>query len=448
MNLDKYQHIYFIGIGGIGMSALARYFKSRNKLVAGYDKTPSTLTKALEAEGIPVHFKDGVNQIASDFKQIEKTLIVYTPAIAAQNEQLNYFMQNGFDVHKRARILAEIANYGKSIAVGGTHGKTTTSSLIANIFNRQRNKASAFLGGIAKNFGTNFIAGETDLVVLEADEFDRSFHFLEPDVALITSMDADHLDIYGTDEKIKEAFTDFASRVKPKGKVIVKHGLPIKGITYGLDKKANYYAENISISAGAYHFTLVTKNNKKVEITSGLPGRHNVENAVGAAAACIEFGLPLSDVAEGIASFKGVWRRFDVCVKTDKHIYIDDYAHHPEEIKAFLNSVREMHPGKKITAIFQPHLFSRTRDFISGFADVLSLADDLILLEIYPAREEPIPGVTSGWLLSKVALKSKRILGTKETLAFVKAEKPELLVTIGAGDIDRIVEPITQILSA
>ncbi len=446
MNLAKYQHIYFLGIGGIGMSALARYFKSRNMQVSGYDKTPTTLTNALNEEGIPVHFTDGVQHIPNQFRQIEKTLVVYTPAIPTQNEALNYFMQNGFDVYKRARILAEIANQGKSIAVGGTHGKTTTSSLIAHIFNQQKNVASAFLGGIAKNFKTNFVAGKSDLVVLEADEFDRSFHFLSPDIAVITSMDADHLDIYGTDEKIQEAFIDFAKRVKPSGKVVARFGLPLNGITYGLAPKATYRAENITITDGRYQFTLVTKTGEKATVTSGLPGRHNVENAVGAAAACLEFGLPLAQVAKGIETFEGVNRRFDVRVKNKKHIYIDDYAHHPEEITAFLNSVREMYPNKKITAIFQPHLFTRTRDFINGFAQSLALADSLILMDIYPAREEAIAGVTSAWLLSKIDLNDKKILGPKEILAFVKQEKPELLITIGAGDIDRLAEPLTALL--
>ena len=448
MNIAKYQNIFFIGIGGIGMSALARYFKSRGKNVAGYDKTPSAITKALENEGIPVHFIDGVNQIANSFKEIEKTLIVYTPAIPVGSEELNYFNQNGFDVYKRARVLAEIANVGKSIAVGGTHGKTTTSSLIAHIFNQKSNKVSAFLGGIAKNFETNFVAGTTNTVVLEADEFDRSFHFLEPDIALITSMDADHLDVYGTDEKIHEAFTDFAKRVKPSGKVIAKYGLPLRGITYGLHSKADYSAQNISINDGRYSFTISTKKGETASVTTGLPGRHNVENAVGAAAACIEYGLPLQEVVRGIENFTGVVRRFDLQVKNEKHIYIDDYAHHPQEISAFLNSVREMYPGKKISAIFQPHLFTRTRDFISGFAESLALADELVLLDIYPAREEAIPGVTSEWLLSIIELADKKILSKKETIDWVKTSKPELLVTIGAGDIDRLVSPISAILES
>jgi len=448
MNLAKYQNIFFIGIGGIGMSALARYFKSRDLNVAGYDKTPSAITKALENEGIPVHFTDGVSQISSDFKEIEKTLVVYTPAIPVGSEELNYFNQNGFDVFKRARVLAEIANIGKSIAVGGTHGKTTTSSLIAHIFNQKSHKVSAFLGGIAKNFETNFIAGSSDIVVLEADEFDRSFHFLEPDIALITSMDADHLDVYGTDEKIQEAFSDFAKRIKPNGKVVAKYGLPLEGIKYGLTPKADYSANDITIRDGRYHFTLATKDGQKASITTGLPGRHNVENAVGAAAACLEFGLPLPQVVSGIESFTGVIRRFDLRVRNEKHIYIDDYAHHPEEISAFLKSVREMYPGKKISAIFQPHLFTRTRDFISGFAESLALADELILLDIYPAREEAIPGVTSEWLLSIIELANKKLLTKKETLAWVTSAQPELLITIGAGDIDRLVEPITAILEA
>lgn len=448
MTLSAYNNIYFIGIGGIGMSALARYFKSRGKRVAGYDKTPSPITQALEKEGIAIHFTDGVGQIDRAFKDIESTLVVYTPAIPKENEELIYFLENGFDVYKRARILAEIANQGKSIAVGGTHGKTTTSSLITHIFNQHSPMASAFLGGIAKNSGTNFISGTGDTVILEADEFDRSFHHLQPDIALITAMDADHLDIYGTEEAIKEAFESFATRVKPGGKLIHRIGLPLKnGITYGLDSKADYSATEIRIENGTYGFVLNTPAGEHINITCGLPGRHNIENAVGAAAACLEFGVKLEKVARGIAGFSGVSRRFDIRVKNERHIYVDDYAHHPEEIRAFLNSVREFYPDKKITAIFQPHLFSRTRDFANGFAETLALADELILMDIYPAREKPIAGVSSDWLFNKIDMKHKMRMDFTKVKDYVETEKPELLVTIGAGDIDRLVQPLTDILS-
>lgn len=428
------------------MSALARYFKSRGKKVAGYDKTPSEITRALENEGMHIHFVDGVNQIDRDFKDIETTLIVYTPAIPQDNEELEYFQKNEFDVHKRARVLAEIANQGKSIAVGGTHGKTTTSSLITHIFNQNKAVASAFLGGIAKNAGTNFISGSTNTIILEADEFDRSFHQLTPDIALITAMDADHLDIYGTEAAIQEAFKGFASRVKPGGKLINKYGLPLEGISYGLTPKADYSANNIRIIEGRYHFELHTPT-EKAFLNCGLPGRHNVENAVGAAAVCLEFGLTMDKVAKGIASFSGVARRFDVKVKTDKHIYIDDYAHHPEEIRAFLSSVRELYPDKKLTTIFQPHLYSRTRDFADGFAETLALTDQLVLLDIYPARENPIPGVTGKWLFDKIQLKDKHFIDKKSIKNWVTENNPELLVTIGAGDIDRLVQPLTDLLS-
>ncbi len=447
MNLAKYKYIYFVGIGGIGMSGLARYFASRNCSVAGYDKMPTNLTKALVKEGISVHYTDGINQIPYDFKRIESTLVVYTPAIPDSCEELIYFKSNGFDVFKRAQVLAAIANHGKNIAVAGTHGKTTTSSLIAHILNQDQNYASAFLGGIAKNFQSNFVAGSSDTIVLEADEFDRSFHFLAPDMALITSMDADHLDIYGTASKITDAFVDFASRVKENGKLVVNKSLPLEGITYGLTPTADYYADQIEIKNGKYHFTLYGKNEIKAELSSGLPGRHNVENAVGAAAICLEYGLSLAKVVNGIQTFTGVNRRFDVQVKTSTHIYIDDYAHHPKEIEAFLLSVKEMYPDKKITAIFQPHLYTRTRDFAKGFATALGLADKLILLDIYPARELPLPGVTSTWLIAKVALENKKLLSTKEVLRWVEHDKPELLVTLGAGDIDKLVEPIKQILA-
>ncbi len=448
MKLEKYNNIYFIGIGGIGMSALARYFKSRNKRVAGYDKTPTDITKALEKEGITIHFVDGVSQIDRDYKDIESTLVVFTPAIPSDNEELVYFRQNNFDVYKRARILAEIANQGKSIAVAGTHGKTTTSSLITHIFNQNKAMASAFLGGIAKNAGSNFISGSGKTVILEADEFDRSFHQLEPDIALITAMDADHLDIYGTPQALEQAFADFAKRVKPSGTLILRHGLPLHGITYGLTKDADYHAKAIRIENGTYSFTLVTPEGEEREVTTGLPGRHNVENAVGAAAACLEYGVTMDKVVKGITSFTGVARRFDVHVKNDNYIYIDDYAHHPEEIRALLNSIREMYPGKKITAVFQPHLYSRTKDFALGFAEVLALPDELIMLEIYPAREKPMAGITSKWLMSKIELEDKKLMTPDEVKEFVALTPPELLVTMGAGDIDRLVQPIKEILLA
>lgn len=446
MNLANYQNIYFVGIGGIGMSALARYFKSRDLHVEGYDKTPTALTKSLQNEGIFVHFVDGVSQISAACRNIENTLVVYTPAIPADSEELNYFLKNGFDVYKRSQVLAAIANQGKSIAVGGTHGKTTTSSLIAHIYNQKKNIASAFLGGIAKNGETNFTAGSSDVIVLEADEFDRSFHFLEPHIAVITSMDADHLDVYGTTEKIQEAFAEFAKRVRPGGKVIHAYGLPLSGITYGFDAAANYRATNIGIADGQYNFTLNTPTGESIQTHCGLPGRHNVENALGAAAACLENGLTLDRVASGIASFGGVARRFDVHINTPECVYIDDYAHHPQEIKALVGSVREMYPNKKITAVFQPHLFSRTRDFADGFAEELSKVDELILLEIYPAREKPMAGVSGEWLLDKVTLANKSLLTSQAVLEKIKIEKPAVLLTIGAGDIDRLVAPIVKIL--
>lgn len=447
MNLEKYQNIYFIGIGGIGMSALARYFKSRGLKVEGYDKTPTRLTDALQNEGINVHFIDSIGQISSSFRDIEKTLVVYTPAIPEDNEQIQYFKQNSFDVEKRARVLAAITARGKSIAVAGTHGKTTTSSLITHIFNQKRAYASSFLGGISKNSETNFTAGSSEVVILEADEFDRSFHHLQPFAAIITSMDADHLDIYGDEATIKDAFVEFSKRVQSGGKLIVKYGLPLKGITYGLDENANYFANQIEVAFGEYVFTLHMPNGTTARVRSGMPGRHNIENAVGAAAICLECGLSLERVVSGIETFKGVTRRFDLRVKNDKHIYIDDYAHHPEEIKAFLASVREMYPNKKITAIFQPHLYSRTRDFAIGFAKELSAVDELWLMDIYPAREKAIPGVTSEWLMEMIHSNKKKILSHKEIQGFVEKEKPELLLTMGAGDVDKLVEPLTRILN-
>lgn len=447
MKINAYQNIYFVGIGGIGMSALARYFLGRGKNVAGYDKTPTALTETLQKEGISIHFQAGINQIDAAFKNIEKTLVIYTPAISTENEELAYFLENGFQVLKRARVLAEIANAGYSIAVGGTHGKTTTSSLIAHIFNQHKKEVSAFLGGISKNIESNFVHGSSNTIVLEADEFDRSFHQLSPDIALITAMDADHLDIYGSEAAIVEAFTGFAERVKPNGALIHKYGLPLSGITYGLVPQADFFADDISVQDGKFHFTLHAPNDQQITLTTGLPGRHNIENAVGAAAVCYTYGLDLQTISSGIATFGGVVRRFDVRVKTESHVYIDDYAHHPEEIRAFLQAVRELYPNKKVTAVFQPHLYSRTRDFADGFAQALLSADELILLPIYPAREAPIAGITTEWLASKINAKAAKVLDAHHALKYLEEKMPELVVTIGAGDIDKLVKPLTQILS-
>lgn len=447
MSLASYTHAYFIGIGGIGMSALARYFKSRNVHVAGYDKTETPLTKKLQKEGIEITFSEGISHIPEPYKNKEKTLVVYTPAVPASNAQFNYFSTNLYRVLKRAQVLAAIANTGQCIAIGGTHGKTTTSSLVAHIFNQTTPVASAFLGGISANAQSNFVAGSSDVVVLEADEFDRSFHQLKPQIALITSMDADHLDIYENAQNIEAAFGEFASRVVAGGSTVVKYGLPLAGTTYGLHPEADYSAQNIEVKNGKYHFTLHTKSGEIAETFCGLPGRHNVENAVGAAAVCHTFGLPLSQIISGIKTFTGVARRFDVHVKSNQHIYVDDYAHHPAEIKALLASLREMYPGKKITAIFQPHLYSRTRDFASDFASALAATDRLFLLDIYAAREEPIPGVSAQWLLNKIEMSDKQLASPNEVLTTLESSLPELVVTMGAGDIDKLVPQITKILS-
>ena len=446
MNIKRYDRAYFIGIGGIGMSALARYFLKLGWDVAGYDKTESPLTGQLMKEGISIHFDDAQKEIPSFFKNIERTLVIYTPAIPADSAELNYFMDNQFDVLKRARVVAEIANSGFCIAVAGTHGKTTTSTLIAHILKHNKKNVTAFLGGISSNYETNLIAGKAKEVVIEADEYDRSFLNLRPDIALLTSMDADHLDIYETEGEIVKNFRAFMALVKPGGQRIVRSGLDAEGLTYSIDGDADYKGTDIRVQDGEYRFRIKHGRKATPAIRSGLPGRHNVENAVAAAAVCHQAGLNWEQIASGIETFLGVRRRFEYQVRKKDRVYIDDYAHHPKEITALIRSVRELYPNQRITAIFQPHLFSRTRDFGSDFAKALSLADRLWLMEIYPAREKPIPNINSQWLLDKVELQDKDLLTTKGILKKTAADPSGITLTIGAGDIDRIVQPLKQLL--
>lgn len=450
MNTGRFNRAYFIGIGGIGMSALARYFIQKNWIVAGYDKTPTTLTRQLSKEGISIHYKDAIQEIPKDFKDIEKTLVVYTPAVPSNNQELNYFIDNQFDVFKRARAVAEIANSGYCIAVAGTHGKTTTTSLLAHILKNSGKKITAFMGGISNNYDTNLIAGTGKEIVIEADEYDKSFLNLKPNLAVLTSMDADHLDIYENEQDIQKNFRAFMALVALDGIKIVNASLGLDGTTYSLDDdlEADYLATEIRIENGTYGFRIKHNSRKTESIACGLPGRHNVENALAAAAAAHQMGLKWPAIKAGIETFKGVKRRFDIHIKTDKLVYIDDYAHHPKELIALLNSVKELYPNKRITTVFQPHLFSRTRDFGHEFGEALNLTDELLLLDIYPAREKPIEGIDSEWLLSKTECKLGKVVSAEDLIDSLLELKPEVLITAGAGDIDKTIEPIINAFSA
>ena len=439
------KNIYFIGIGGIGMSAIARYYNAKGFKVSGYDKTPSPLTEALENEGIEVHYEDNTDYVPKD---VAETLEVYTPAIPQDMGELVYVQEKGYRVIKRSRMLGERSQGQRCMAVAGTHGKTTTSTLVSHLFTASGEGCSAFLGGISKNYNTNLLISSNDVVVAEADEFDRSFLQLFPEIAVITSMDADHLDIYGDEAHIREAFKAFASQVS--GTVIKKFGLDItpedtkaKIMTYSFgNASADFYSEALENG----HFNLHYPGGVIEDCVVGIPGWVNVENATAAAAIGLTYGLNPSKIKEALASFSGVKRRFDIQVKRPDCVYIDDYAHHPEEISAALSSIRKSYPDMKMTVVFQPHLYTRTRDFAPEFAEALSKADKLILLDIYPAREEPIPGVTSEIIFKDVTCQEKVLLLRSELMDYLKNEKVEMLVTLGAGDIDRFVGQIADML--
>lgn len=448
MELANIKRVYLIGIGGIGMSGLARYFHHLGLVVCGYDKTSTPLTKALETEGIKVSYEDVSTLIPLSYQQkTEDTLVIYTPAIPKDSEVLNFFIAKGFRLYKRSEVLGILSKGMKTIAVAGTHGKTTTSCLVAHLLRVGGIDCSAFLGGISSNFQTNVLFGHSDILVVEADEYDRSFLTLHPDVSIITSMDADHLDIYGKKEQLEESFQLFANQLKSDGFLIHKMGLPLTaGITYGVEGAASAKAQNINIKNHEFYFDYHFEGQSLIDLHLGLPGKHNVENAVAAITAVLKMGVSEEAIRVGLASFKGVKRRFEYLVKTENHIYIDDYAHHPEELKACFHAVRALYPHQKLTAIFQPHLYSRTRDFADDFAEVLATVDELLLLEIYPARELPIPDVSSQMLAEKMAVDKVRVCGKEEALEIVKREKPELLLTVGAGDIDQLVNPLKNIL--
>ena len=444
MNLKSVQNIYFIGVGGIGMSALARYFKVNGKNVAGYDKTATKITDALIDLGVEIHFADAVKNIPSSFLGKEKTLVVYTPAIPKTHLEFNYFKDRSFEILKRAEILGKITEHTFCLAVAGTHGKTTTSSILGHIM--QPTQATSFLGGIAENYNSNLILGEDKISVVEADEFDRSFLQLSPNIACITSMDADHLDIYGEHEALIASFNDFANKVSDQ--MIVAKGLPIEGLTYAINEEADYKAYNLQVENGKYIFDVKTPKDNVQNLELYLPGKHNVMNALAALAIADQYGVSLEEIKQSLKSFKGVQRRFSYKINNDDLVLIDDYAHHPTEINAVENSVREMYPNEKALAVFQPHLFSRTQDFVEDFARELSKFDELLLLDIYPARELPIEGVTSKWLLNKIELEKKELVQKRNLVDKIKESSAKVIVMLGAGDIGVMVSEVVNQLKS
>lgn len=458
MKLDTVENVYFLGIGGIGMSAIARYFHAHGKHVMGYDRTATPLTTELQLEGIPVHFDDLVAEIPQLIKSspLEKTLVVYTPAVPKDSVELHWFQSNGFTIKKRSEVLGMITENTRTIAIGGTHGKTTTSSLVAHLLKHSGKGCNAFLGGITSNYDTNLLLDRNaEWTVVEADEFDRSFLTLTPEISAITSMDADHLDIYGSAEYVRESFHLFANRLKANGTLYYKARLPlqteqlrsdIQVVSYTIENTADFRSRDVQVSNGAYQFTFQSPEAKWENWTLGLPGRHNVENATLAAAIALQVGLSPEQIEAGLASFKGVKRRFETIIKRDDLVYIDDYAHHPTELSAAINSARELYPGLPVTGVFQPHLFTRTRDFADDFAKSLELLDEIILLPIYPARELPIEGIDSQMLLDKISKSSKKLVEKGELLSVLKSHPPKVLLTLGAGDIDTLVDPLKQAL--
>lgn len=457
MEMQKITSVYFVGAGGIGMSALARYFRAKGKQVAGYDKTPSDLTAALIEEGIRIHYTDDIALIPEDCKQIDSTLVIYTPAIPETHTELNYFKTNGFTLMKRARVLGEITRTERGLCVAGTHGKTTTSSMLAHLLKQSHVDCNAFLGGILKNYNSNLmLSDKSDLAVIEADEFDRSFHWLNPYMAVITAVDPDHLDIYGTPAAYRESFEHFTSLIRPDGCLVMKKGLQLqprlqegtKLYTYSATEEADFFARNIRIGNGDIVFDFVTPDGSIPDVKLGVPVKVNIENGVAAMALAWLNGVTPEEIRGGMESFTGPVRRFDFHLKKDDIVLLDDYAHHPAELKASIQSVKELYPDKKVTGIFQPHLYTRTRDFAADFAASLSLLDELILLDIYPAREEPIPGVTSQIIFDRVTIPNKRMIRKEELLDLVQKEAAsfEVVLMVGAGNIDRLVEPVKQIL--
>ena len=443
MNLNQIHNVYFIGIGGIGMSALARYFQFLGKKVVGYDKTPTILTNELIESGISIHFEDNINLIPADF-YVENTLVVITPAVPIHHSEWNYFLERGYQVKKRAEVLGIITKDTFCFAVAGTHGKTTTSSILGHVLYECGVDVTAFLGGIVENYNSNLIGSGKTVTVVEADEFDRSFLHLHPDMACITSMDADHLDIYGDDASIKASFKEFADKVEDKKNLFIINGLPLDGITVGANDDSEYVAYNVRIVDGWYVFDVKTPTEIILDLKFGLPGKHNLTNALLALAMARNFGTPTESIAKALATFKGVKRRFSFQIRKPDFVYIDDYAHHPTEINAVHQAVSELYPGQKVLAVFQPHLFSRTKDFADDFAKSLSQFDEVLLLDIYPARELPMEGITSSWLLEKMSNPNKKLVQKNELVSILKASDATVIVTIGAGDIGEMVPAIKE----
>lgn len=450
----NYELIYFIGIGGIGMSNLARYFIQQGKSVAGYDRMETPLTKALVAEGAKVHYEDYVRLVPAEFLDKEKTLVVYTPAVSASHSELQFFRQSGFTIMKRAQLLGEVTKTSDAVCVAGTHGKTTVSSMTAHLLRQSGVDCNAFLGGILKNYGTNLLLSDKSrITVAEADEYDRSFHWLQPWIAVITSADPDHLDIYGTPEAYRESFEHFTSLIRKNGYLILKKDAPLTPrtdatvtvFTYS-ESEGDFHAENIRIGNGEITFDFVSPNSRITGIQLGVPVKVNIENAVAAIAAAVLSGVNPDEVRAAMKTFGGAKRRFDFQLKTPNLVFIDDYAHHPQELTASIRSIRQLYPDRKVTGVFQPHLYTRTRDFADDFAQSLSLLDDVILLDIYPAREEPIPGITSGVIFDRITSKEKVLLKKAELLDFLENKELDVLVTLGAGDIEHLLPAIKQLL--
>lgn len=457
MKLDQYDSIYFLGIGGIGMSAIARWFKHKGLRVAGYDKTPTPLTHELLEEGMEIHFEDRIEFIPGYISK-EKTLVVFTPAIPKNHLEHSYLKEKGFTILKRSEVLGLLTKNYKTVAVAGTHGKTTTSSLIAHIIKSAKMDMVAFLGGITANYDSNLVMhGEVNdktIVVAEADEFDRSFLRLFPHTAVVTSADADHLDIYGDHLQMLSSYKEFISQVNKGGNLIIHESIAmlaneapqVQTTTYGMSR-GQFLAGNITAKGGFFEFDLIGLEKSMEKIQLGVPGFHNMENAIAATLVALKLGISEKVIREALLSFRGVKRRFEFIIKKDNLVYIDDYAHHPAEIEAFLTSLKEMYKGRKITIVFQPHLFTRTRDFAEGFSKSLSLADEVLLMDIYPAREEPIPGVTSDMLFKDITSPVKIRCGKNDLLQKLEALDVEVLATIGAGDIDTFVKPIKELLN-
>ena len=445
MNLNQIHNVFFIGIGGIGMSALARYFKTIGKNVSGYDKTPSMLTDELIESGISIHFEDRIDLIPKDY-YIENTLVIITPAVPVTHSQWNFFLEREYQVKKRAEVLGIITKDTFCFAVAGTHGKTTTSSILGHILFESGADVTAFVGGIVENYNSNLIGTGKTVTVVEADEFDRSFLHLHPNIACVTSMDADHLDIYGTSEEIEASFVEFANKVEDKSQLFITNELPIEGVTCAVNEEAVYKAFNVRVGNGSYVFDVQTPTETIRDIAFGLPGRHNLMNALMALAMAKTFGTSSEAIAKALATFKGIRRRFSYQIKTPDLVYIDDYAHHPTEINAVHQAVSELYPGQKVLAIFQPHLFSRTKDFADDFAKSLSQFDEVVLLDIYPARELPMEGITSQWLMNKMTNEDKKLVSKDDLIPTILASDSRIIVTIGAGDLGEMVPSIKKAL--